>query len=99
MIGCHVCNRRLAVCSGHQLNGGGQTWKAGWVHALAGSNPASSAAVTAGNALGSVELQSQSNLLVSVLVLTSAAANYLSGPCVAQTGPPGSQNYEATTWR
>jgi len=55
MIGCQACNRRLAVCSGHRLNSGGQTWKAGWVQALAGSNPASSAdgnrALTCGNAV------------------------------------------------
>ena len=34
----------------HRVNAARQTWKACWVHALAGSNPASSASVTRQNA-------------------------------------------------
>jgi hypothetical protein len=45
MIGCDPCYRRLAIWFDPCLTARGQTWKAGWVQALAGSNPASSANV------------------------------------------------------
>ena len=43
-------------------------WKAGWVQALAGSNPASSAALTRGNSVRTRSMSTARDALVSVLV-------------------------------
>src|SRR4051812_1444810 len=55
-------------------------WKAGWVHALAGSNPASSATLTRCNAAEPTAPVSTAGAVVSVLVSVGIPRPLLLGP-------------------
>jgi hypothetical protein len=55
-------------------------WKAGWVHALAGSNPASSATPTRRDADGPPGRSRPKTALVSVLVSVGILATLRIGP-------------------